>query len=101
MRGLPSPRYCVEFNAVTNEPIRLKRIAEVTSGELTGDGNIVITDVSHDSRRAGPGSLFVAVRGGLFDAHKFVPQVIAQGAVGVISELEPSSELPSGTAWIQ
>ena len=47
-----------------------------------------MTDVSHDSRRVGPGSLFVAVRGGLFDAHKFVPQVMEQGALGVISELE-------------
>ncbi len=49
---------------------------------------LIVTDVSHDSRHAGPGCLFVAVRGELFDAHKFVPQVIEQGAVGVISELE-------------
>ena len=103
MRGLPSPRSCVEFNVVTNEPITLKRIAELTSGKLTGEANTVVTDVSHDSRRAGPGSLFVAVRGGLFDAHKFVPQVITQGAVGVISELEPTIELHSreGFGWVQ
>ena len=106
MHGLPPHRYCVEFNAVTTEPITLKRIAEVTGGKLTGDGNIVATDVSHDSRRAGPGSVFVAVRGGLLDAHKFVPQVITQGAVGVISELEPDSDVLHGTepgrvAWIQ
>jgi len=99
---------------VTTEPVTLKQIAEVTGGELSGDGTIVVTDVSHDSRRAGPGSLFVAVRGGLFDAHKFVPQVISQGAVGVISELDASAaelqlaELqsgrglaPAGFAWIQ
>jgi UDP-N-acetylmuramoyl-L-alanyl-D-glutamate--2,6-diaminopimelate ligase len=93
---------------VTTEPITLKRIAEVTSGTLTGDGDIQVTDVSHDSRRVGPGGLFVAVRGGLFDAHKFLPQVIAQGAVGVLSELEPSEESQSGRglapasfAWIQ
>jgi UDP-N-acetylmuramoyl-L-alanyl-D-glutamate--2,6-diaminopimelate ligase len=91
---------------VTTEPITLKRIAEVTGGKLTGDENVVVTDVSHDSRRAGPGSLFVAVRGGLLDAHKFVPQVIAQGAVGIISELEPSTEVLQGldlgsTAWLQ
>jgi UDP-N-acetylmuramoyl-L-alanyl-D-glutamate--2,6-diaminopimelate ligase len=91
---------------VTTEPITLEQIAEVTGGKLTGAGSVVVTDVSHDSRRAGGGSLFVAVRGGLFDAHKFVPQVIAQGAVGIVSELERSNEMLPGldlgtTAWLE
>ncbi len=71
-----------------------------------------VTDVTHDSRQAGKGSLFVAIRGELFDAHKFIPQVMEQGAVGIISELEPSVEWRSLTesqsgrglapaAWIQ
>jgi UDP-N-acetylmuramoyl-L-alanyl-D-glutamate--2,6-diaminopimelate ligase len=85
---------------VTNEAITIRRVAEVTGKLLSGNEGAVVTDVSHDSRRAGPGSLFVAVRGELFDAHKFIPQVIAQGAVGVISEFEPTVELGS-TAWIQ
>ncbi len=79
---------------------------DVTRGRLTGDENVVVTDISHDSRRAGPGGLFVAVRGGLFDAHKFIPQVIEQGALGVISELEPTSDVLGGVdlkrvAWVQ
>ncbi|MDQ5843898.1 MAG: UDP-N-acetylmuramoyl-L-alanyl-D-glutamate--2,6-diaminopimelate ligase [Acidobacteriota bacterium] len=75
----------------------LKQITEVTEGQLTGDKDIVVTDVSHDSRRAGPGTLFVAIRGALLDAHKFIPQVMAQGAAGVISELEPPAEFqPQG-----
>ena len=91
---------------MTNQPITLERIAEVTGGKLSGDGSVQVTDVSHDSRRAGPGSLFVAVRGGLFDAHHFIPKVIEQGAVGVISEFEPSEEFLDGaplgaTAWLQ
>jgi UDP-N-acetylmuramoyl-L-alanyl-D-glutamate--2,6-diaminopimelate ligase len=83
---------------VNAETITLNKIAEVTGGKLDGDG-AAITDVSHDSRRTGPGTLFVAVHGGLFDAHKFVPQVIEQGAAGVISELEK----PAGVnvAWLQ
>ncbi len=81
------------------DPITLKQIAEVTNAKLSGDGNVVVTDVSHDSRRTGPGCLFVAVRGGLFDAHKFVPQVIAQGAAGVISELEKPADV--NAAWLQ
>lgn len=88
------------------ESITLQRITDVVSGKLTGDSHVPVTDVTHDSRQAGPRSLFVAIRGGLLDAHKFLPQVIAQGAVGVISELEPSAELLQAselglTAWIQ
>ena len=91
-----------------NDPVTLKQIAAATGGKLSGDARAIVTDVTHDSRRAGAGSLFVAVRGELCDAHEFIPQVIAQGAVGVISELEPLSELQSGRghapasfAWLQ
>jgi len=43
--------------------------------------------------------LFAAVRGELFDAHKFVPQVMEQGAAGVLSEL-PAPENFAGV-WLQ
>jgi len=84
---------------VTTEPVTLKRIAEVTGAKLTGDENTVVTDITHDSRRAGPGMLFVAVRGGLFDAHKFVPHVMESGALGVISESECPADFNG--AWLQ
>ncbi len=94
-------------------PVTLKEVAEAVGGKLSGDESPVVTDVTHDSRQARAGSLFVAIRGELFDAHKFVPQVLEQGAVGIISELEPpavwrsSTESQSGRglapapAWIQ
>lgn len=77
----------------------IKAIAELTEGKLTGDETRVVTDVSHDSRRTGEGALFAAVSGALFDANKFVPQVMAQGAVGVLSEEPPPPDF-SG-AWLQ
>jgi len=80
-------------------PITIQDIANVTGGHLFGEVSAGVTDVTHNSRNAGPGSLFVAVRGELFDAHKFIPQVMAQGAVGVISEL-PAPENFAG-AWLQ
>jgi UDP-N-acetylmuramoyl-L-alanyl-D-glutamate--2,6-diaminopimelate ligase len=88
------------------ELITLKRVADVVGGKLVGEGSRQVTDVIHDSRQAGPGKLFVAVRGGLMDAHKFLSNVIAQGALGVISELAPTAELlngaaPESFAWIQ
>jgi UDP-N-acetylmuramoyl-L-alanyl-D-glutamate--2,6-diaminopimelate ligase len=86
---------------VDNKPVTINQIAEVTDGRLTGSGDATITDVSHDSRRSGPGSLFVAVRGELFDAHKFIPKVIEQGAAGVISEQDPPADFPSSASWLK
>lgn len=87
------------------ELVSLGDVARVTGGQLSGSGNAVVNDVTHDSRQAREGSLFVAVHGELFDAHRFIPQVIEQGAVGILSELQPTTELQSGRglapAWIQ
>ncbi|MGH9966848.1 MAG: UDP-N-acetylmuramoyl-L-alanyl-D-glutamate--2,6-diaminopimelate ligase [Pyrinomonadaceae bacterium] len=83
----------------TKKEVTLKRIAQTTGAKLTGDETLPVTDISHDSRQAGPGKLFVAIRGALLDAHKFVPQVMAQGALGVISEQERPQDF-SG-AWLQ
>jgi UDP-N-acetylmuramyl-tripeptide synthetase len=74
-------------------------VARVLNGKLTGDESREVLDVTHDSRQAAAGSLFAAVRGGLLDAHRFVEQVMQQGAVGVISELERPTDF-SG-AWIE
>src|SRR5947209_10256755 len=79
--------------------VTLSDIARITGASLNGDSAVVVTDVTYDSRQAGKGSLFVAVRGELFDAHKFIPQVMQQGAVGVISELERPANFTG--AWIQ
>jgi len=79
--------------------VRIGDIVRVTQGKSSGDQSMVVIDVTHDSRQAKAGNLFAAVRGELFDAHKFVPQVMDQGAAGVISELERPNDF-SG-AWIQ
>jgi UDP-N-acetylmuramoyl-L-alanyl-D-glutamate--2,6-diaminopimelate ligase len=89
-----------------SQPVTLGAIARTVDGKLTGDERTSVSDVTHDSRQAKQGSLFVAIRGELFDAHKFVPQVIAQGAVGVLSELDPPEDWKSGSglapaAWIK
>src|SRR6266566_8376512 len=89
-------RYVLELKK--KESVNLGDVARVTGGELSGNGNAFVNDVTHDSRQAGEGSLFVAVRGELFDAHRFIPQVIEQGALGVISELDPTDEWRPRTA---
>jgi UDP-N-acetylmuramoyl-L-alanyl-D-glutamate--2,6-diaminopimelate ligase len=81
------------------EAITVNEVARTITAELSGGGNVLVTDVTHDSRQVGKGSLFVAVRGELFDAHKFIPQVMQTGSVGVISELAPSHDFTG--AWLR
>ncbi len=63
-------------------------------GVRGGDPEIV--DLSCDSREIGPGWAFLALKGEKVDGVTFVPQVVAQGAVAVLSESEV--ELPVGLA---
>ncbi len=48
--------------------------------------DIDITHISPDSRRIGPGGLFVAYSGVSVDAHQFIPQAVAAGARAVVGE---------------
>jgi UDP-N-acetylmuramoyl-L-alanyl-D-glutamate--2,6-diaminopimelate ligase len=79
--------------------ITLLELAKVTGATLIGDENIVVSDITHNSRDAHLGSLFVAVRGELFDAHRFIPQVMEQGAVGVMSEQTAPADFKG--AWLK
>src|SRR5687768_18572415 len=79
----------------------VKRLSEITEARVTGDETLVVTDVSHDSRRTGKGTLFAAVSGAVFDAHKFVPQVMSQGAVGVLSERAAPEDFGGKGVWLQ
>lgn len=79
--------------------VTLKQIAKATGGKLSGDGSLVVNDVTHDSREAGPGKLFVAIKGALLDAHEFVPQVMQQGTPGIISEAARPENFHG--AWLQ
>ena len=84
---------------MNTQPVTLRQIAEVTNAQLSGEDDLQVTDVTHDSRQAARGVLFVAVRGALLDAHKFIPHVMQQGAIGVISELDRPEDF-SG-AWLK
>ena len=53
---------------------------------LLGDGQLRLARVHTDSRSLQPGDLFVALRGERFDAHDFLPQARAAGAVAALAE---------------
>jgi UDP-N-acetylmuramoyl-L-alanyl-D-glutamate--2,6-diaminopimelate ligase len=80
-------------------PVTVGVVAGAVEGELSGPEDVTVLDVTHDSRRAGAGALFAAVRGANMDAHRFVSKVMEQGAVGVLSELERPEDFKG--AWIR
>jgi UDP-N-acetylmuramoyl-L-alanyl-D-glutamate--2,6-diaminopimelate ligase len=63
-------------------------------------GTLAVTGISADSRTVKPGFLFAAVRGAKSDGSAFLPQAIAQGAVAVLAEGEPSPSLPDHVALV-
>ncbi|UOD27307.1 UDP-N-acetylmuramoyl-tripeptide--D-alanyl-D-alanine ligase [Massilia violaceinigra] len=62
-------------------------VAAISGARMTADASF--TSVSTDSRSAGPGALFVALRGETFDAHDFLAQVAAGGAAAVVVDSLP------------
>ena len=79
--------------------LSIKKISEELHAELNGPDTAQATDVTHDSRQAKPGTLFVAIKGHTMDGHRFVDDVIRRGAVGIISEYDPPSGF--GGAWLK
>ncbi|WP_426104032.1 UDP-N-acetylmuramoyl-tripeptide--D-alanyl-D-alanine ligase [Massilia sp. TSP1-1-2] len=66
----------------------------IPGAAVTGDA--AFDSVSTDSRSAGVGALFVALRGENFDAHDFLAQVAAKGVAAVVAEeLPPGWTLPA------
>jgi len=79
--------------AKSNKTVRM--LADVVGGSVVGPGTeTVITDVTHDSRQAGPGSLYVAVRGSHVDGHDFASAAVSSGAAAICVDHPLSSGVP-------
>jgi UDP-N-acetylmuramoyl-L-alanyl-D-glutamate--2,6-diaminopimelate ligase len=48
--------------------------------------SVAITGVEYDSRRVGPGSLFVAMQGGTTDGNRYIAKAIEQGAAAIVTD---------------
>ncbi|MCI7738671.1 MAG: UDP-N-acetylmuramoyl-tripeptide--D-alanyl-D-alanine ligase [Clostridiales bacterium] len=71
--------------------LTLENIAKVCGGTYHGPENKKQTEVDSiitDSRKAEAGTLFVPIVGERVDAHKFIPDVMAKGALCTLSEVE-------------
>ena len=60
----------------------LSRVADALGGGPRGDR--AVRGVSTDTRTVAAGDLFVALVGETFDAHDFLAQAVASGAIGVV-----------------
>ncbi len=67
--------------------MNLALVQELLPGSrLVGEGSVAIERVHTDTRSLQPGDLFVALRGERFDAHDFLAQARAAGAVAAVAE---------------
>jgi UDP-N-acetylmuramoyl-L-alanyl-D-glutamate--2,6-diaminopimelate ligase len=62
--------------------------------QLVGDGDVEVTGMSHDSRRAAPGMLYACVRGEHHDGHEFAPAAVAAGAPALLVEHRLELDVP-------
>lgn len=67
--------------------------------KVLGNKDVVIKDVTADSRVCKPGSLFICLRGATVDGHKFLQKAVASGAAAALVEELPA-EIPEGVTLL-
>ncbi|MBQ4423227.1 MAG: UDP-N-acetylmuramoyl-tripeptide--D-alanyl-D-alanine ligase, partial [Clostridia bacterium] len=69
----------------------IRELLDATGGTLyapSGFGDPVVHGLTIDTRTLTPGMGYVAIRGGTFDGHRFIPDAMEKGAVLSISDTE-------------
>ena len=72
---------------------------------IQGNPDMEVEDVVYDSRKAGPGCVFVCMVGAVTDSHRFFDQVVSQGCSAVVIERPLNEEqlksLPENVTVLQ
>lgn len=68
--------------------------------EVIGSTNVAVETVEFDSRKVGPFTVFVAVRGTQTDGHTYIDQAIEAGAAAVVCEEIPATTR-EGITYVQ
>ena len=68
-----------------------EQLAQILQAKLIGDKNVQVEEINTDTRKSVSNSLFFALKGEKFDAHQYLEQAVAQGAVAVVVQQENSS----------
>ena len=83
-------------------PLTLSQIAQFAGASLSsGNGTVVISKVSTDSRTIKSGELFVALRGENFEGHDFVEASAKSGATGALVDFKWAGNVPNNFALLR
>jgi len=78
------------------KPMSLRQIRQAVGGKalsVIADDAPSIDTVCTDTRQMKPGALFIALRGENFDAHGFLAQAVAAGAIAALVEETPANPI--------
>ena len=59
-----------------------------------GAADLDVRTVTYDSRKVGPGALFVAIGGFHRDGHEFIAEAVKRGAVAIVAEKRSRTKAP-------
>ena len=69
-------------------------LKDVRVKEVRADMELELRDICYDSRKAAPGTAFVAIRGFETDGHKYIASAASLGAECAICEAAPEADIP-------
>jgi UDP-N-acetylmuramoyl-tripeptide--D-alanyl-D-alanine ligase len=75
--------------------------ARVVGATVQGAGDVLLTGADVDSRRVGPGDLFVALPGARHDGHEFVHDALVECSAALVRERSELRPPPPGRALIR
>jgi len=84
------------------DPLTLSQIARLAGASLSsGDGAVLVSKISTDSRTIKTGELFVALHGENFEGHDFVEAIAKAGATGALVDLNWTGSVPNDFALLR
>jgi UDP-N-acetylmuramoyl-L-alanyl-D-glutamate--2,6-diaminopimelate ligase len=89
----------VRLSPLVPQKVSIKNLAVELNAEFSGNATLEVSDVTHDSRQARAGTLFVAIKGLTMDGHRFIGDVMRRGAAGIISEFDRPGDFDG--AWLK
>jgi len=100
-RASEAPEVPLAGRAAATKPRKLGELFQNTGVTLpAGSAEMEVRQVSCDSRKVLPRSLFFALHGAKADGNAFVRDAVGRGAIAIASENPPPSALPHGVTWI-
>ncbi|MGQ9782481.1 MAG: UDP-N-acetylmuramoyl-L-alanyl-D-glutamate--2,6-diaminopimelate ligase [Armatimonadota bacterium] len=75
-------------------------VSKISCVRECSGGNAEITGICYDSRNVSAGQVFVAIRGGTYDGHNFIPQALSAGASAIVAERLDDCIARSGVPFV-